>query len=151
MLGYSVIVRNGSEIYAARTLNALAAKKVTEDAQGNLQIVSQAVGIGEAPNKLLQEDAIIEVGGRAYHNFRFIPASAYQSESIMRNLESMNGTWQGTDSNSPLSIMGMVGLSQYRFQYADGDTPMITGLDAYLNTDKQPNTTQEQEEKKHSA
>jgi len=151
MLGYSVIVRNGSEIYAARTLNALDAKKVTEDAQGNLQIVSQAVGIGEAPNKLLQEDAIIEVGGRAYHNFRFIPASAYQSESIMRNLESMNGTWQGTDSNSPLSIMGMVGLSQYRFQYADGDTPMITGLDAYLNTDKQPNTTQEQEEKKHSA
>ncbi|MBR1695436.1 MAG: hypothetical protein IJ709_08570, partial [Selenomonas sp.] len=147
MLGYSIITRNGSEIYADKTLDALAAKKVAMDKLGNLGIVSQATLSTEPQNKLLQQDAIIEVGGRAYHNFRFIPASAYQSDTIMRYLESVNEMpWQIGSDNSPLSIVGIPGLSLYRFQYQDGISDAISGLEMYFTVDSHEGEEREEKE-----
>ena len=133
MLGYSIIARNGSEIYADKTLEALAAKKVAAGKLGNLEIVTQATMSTEPQNQLLQQEAIIEVGGRAYHNFRFIPASAYQSDTIMRYLEPVNEmTGRMGADNSPLSIMGIPGLSLYRFPYQERIAKAISGLDMYF-------------------
>ncbi|MBR2141772.1 hypothetical protein, partial [Anaerovibrio sp.] len=147
MLGYSIIARNGAEIYADKTLDALAAKKVAMGNLGNLEIVSQATMSTEPQNKLLQQDAIIEVGGRAYHNFRFIPASAYQSDTIMRYLESINVMpWQIGSDNSPLSIVGIPGLSLYRFQYQDGISDAISGLEMYFTVDSHEGEEREEKE-----
>ncbi|WP_295161399.1 hypothetical protein, partial [Selenomonas sp. AE3005] len=148
MLGYSIIARNGAEIYADKTLDALAAKKVAMGKLGNLEIVSQATMSTEPQNQLLQQDAIIEVGGRAYHNFRFIPASAYQSDTIMRYLESVNDmTWQIGADNSPLSLMGFPGLRLYRFQYRDGISDAISGLEMYFTVEPHEGAVREEKEK----
>ena len=147
MLGYSIIARNGAEIYAGKTLDALAAKKVAMGNLGNLEIVSQTTMSTEPQNKLLQQDAIIEVGGRAYHNFRFIPASAYQSDTIMRYLESINVMpWQIGSDNSPLSIVGIPGISLYRFQYQDGISDAISGLEMYFTVDSHEGEEREEKE-----
>ena len=146
MLGYSIIARNGSEIYADKTLEALAAKKVAAGKLGNLEIVTQATMSTEPQNQLLQQEAIIEVGGRAYHNFRFIPASAYQSDTIMRYLEPVNEmTGRMGADNSPLSIMGIPGLSLYRFPYQERIAKAISGLDMYFAVEPYEEKWEEEE------
>ncbi len=70
--GYSVTARNGSKIYAAKTLNALAGSIIATDSSGKLEVVTQGPG-----NKLIQLDSEVVVAGDPWYDFQ--PFSDWQS------------------------------------------------------------------------
>ncbi len=70
--GYSVAALNKSEIYADKTLDALAGTVITAGSDGKLAVVSQGLG-----NTLTQRDSVIVVAGTPWYDFQ--PFSDWQS------------------------------------------------------------------------
>ena len=55
--------------------------------------------------------------------------------------------WQIGSDNSPLSIIGIPGLSLYRFQYRDGISDAISGLEMYFTVEPHEGAVREEKEK----
>ena len=70
--GYSVAALNKSEIYADKTLDALAGTVIKMGSDGKFAVVSQGLG-----NTLTQRDSVIVVAGTPWYDFQ--PFSDWQS------------------------------------------------------------------------